>query len=557
MPVPRFIILTAAILILGAELQACEHTESSAADLEAKIDSLFADWDSADSPGGAISVLKDGNIVLAKGYGIANLEHEVPITPDTVFDVASVSKQFTAYTIVSLVGQGRLSLEDDIRDYLPGLSDSIQSVTVRHLLNHTSGFRDVYNLSMFTMAPGEIGSQEGCLDLVRHQRELNFAPGSEYEYSNTNYLILATITERITGQSFRDWLTKHLFERLQMTRSDIRDDHLRIVPGRASSYSHDKQGFRNNLPTGPGYGAGGVYSTVSDLSRWLLYLHESSEAAAPEVEQMFQRGVLSDGKTIDYASGLIVDQHRGLRRIGHAGSYAGYASYAGYFPDQRFGIVVLSNAPSSPWVKAMEVADLYLSRAMEAPQGKPKMARIELDTTEAIVGRYLLTDGRVIAVTREEDKIFAQVTNWRRRRIFPSSDTDFFYQEFDTRLRFVKNAVGQVTHVIMRRNGTDHRAERLSPGSGTSELKDLAAYAGNYVSPELDTSFAIAVEDDSLVATHRHLDRVVFERVQGDIFASRQLGLARFERDTEGRVSSFRLTNMSFKVRNLLFARQD
>ncbi|MXY27361.1 beta-lactamase family protein [Candidatus Poribacteria bacterium] len=335
--------------------------------LEAKVDRLFEEWNQSDSPGAAVAVTRDGGVIYKQGYGMANLEYDIPITPTSIFDIASVSKQFAAFAIVTLSHQGKLSIDDDIRTHLPDLPDFGNTITIRHLLHHTSGLRDwVQSLSIAGDLMDDIISFKHILKMARHQKAFNFEPGTEYLYSNTGYNLLAEIVERVTGDSFREWTDIHIFKPLGMIHSHFHDDYEMILKNRAYSYQAvESGGFKHAVNNTTALGSSSLYSTVEDLAKWILNLETASIGGRTVLAQMYQRGVLNNGKHISYAFGLNIDEYRGLKTVGHSGSWRGFRSHLIHFPDQKFGVVILCNLDTfNPLRLAEQVADIYLADAL-------------------------------------------------------------------------------------------------------------------------------------------------------------------------------------------------
>lgn len=331
--------------------------------LETKVDQLFSEWNKPDSPGAALAVVKDGEIVYKHGYGAANLEYDIPITTATIFDIASVSKQFAAFAIATLSDEGKLSLDDDIRTYLPDVPDFGDTITVRHLLHHTSGLRDwVQSLVIAGDMMDDVISFQHILKMARHQKALNFEPGAEFLYSNTGYNLLAEVVERVTGDSFREWTDTHIFKPLNMTNSHFHNDYEMILKNRAYSYQAvENGGFKHAVNNTTALGSSSLYSTVEDLAKWILNFDDTRIGEQTVIEQMHQRGVLNDGEQIDYAFGLNIGEYRGLKTVGHSGSWRGFRSHLIRFPDQKFGVVILCNLDTfNPLSLAERVADLYL-----------------------------------------------------------------------------------------------------------------------------------------------------------------------------------------------------
>ena len=332
--------------------------------LEARVDQLFAEWNRPDSPGAAFAVTRDGKVIYQQGYGMANLEYDIPITTTTIFDIASVSKQFAAFAIVTLSDEGEFSLDDDIGTYLPDLPDFGHTITIRHLLHHTSGLRDwVQSLVIAGVGMEDVISFRHILKMARHQKALNFEPGSEFLYSNTGYNLLAEIVEKVTGNSFREWTDTNIFKPLDMTDSHFHDDHQMILKNQAYSYQAAENGeFKHAVNNTTALGSSSLYSTVEDLAKWILNFDNTHIGEQTVIEQMHQRGVLNNGEQIDYAFGLNIGEYRGLKTIGHSGSWRGFRSHLMRFPDQKFGVVILCNLDTfNPLRLAEKVADIYLA----------------------------------------------------------------------------------------------------------------------------------------------------------------------------------------------------
>ena len=332
--------------------------------LEVKVDQLFAEWNKSDTPGAALAVTRDGEVIHKQGYGTANLEYDIPITPTTIFDIASVSKQFAAFAITTLAHDGKLALDDDIRRHLPDVPDFGSTITIRHLLHHTSGLRDwVQSLVIAGVAMEDVISFKHILKMARYQKALNFEPGEAYLYSNTGYNLLAEIVETVTGDSFRKWTDTHIFKPLGMTNTHFHDDHQMVLKNRAYSYQAvENGGFKHAINNTTALGSSSLYSTVEDLAKWILNFDNTRIGEQAVIDQMYQRGVLNNGEQISYALGLNIGEYRGLKTVGHSGSWRGFRSHLIRFPDQKFGVVILCNLDTfNPLRLAEKVADIYLA----------------------------------------------------------------------------------------------------------------------------------------------------------------------------------------------------
>ena len=341
--------------------------------LESKVDQLFSEWNKPDSPGAALAVTRDNEIVYTQGYGIANLEYDIPITPTSIFDIASVSKQFAAFAITTLSHDGKLSLDDDIRAHLPDVPNFGHTITIRHLLHHTSGLRDwVQSLVIAGGAMDDVIAFKHILKMVRHQKTLNFEPGAEYLYSNTGYNLLAEIVEVVTGDSFREWTDTNIFKPLDMNNTHFHDDYEMILKNRAYSYQAiENGGFKHAINNTTALGSSSLYSTVEDLAKWILNFDDTQIGEQTVIDQMHQRGVLNNGEQIRYAFGLSIGEYRGLKTVGHSGSWRGFRSHLIRFPEQKFGVVILCNLNTfNPLRLTEKVADIYLADVL-APEETP------------------------------------------------------------------------------------------------------------------------------------------------------------------------------------------
>ena len=334
-----------------------------------EIDAIFSDWNTRDSPGCALGVYQNGRIAYERGYGMASLEHDVPITPETVFYVGSLSKQFTAAAAALAIQQGRLSADDGIRKYLPELPAYANPITVRHLIHHTSGLRD-YNtlLSIAGRRGDEAFDNLTVLRITARQKKLNFEPGAEYLYSNTGYTLLALLVERATGVRFSEFAHAQIFKPLGMAVTHYHTDETRLVKWRALAYDREESGLALNTPNNERAGAGGVFTNVRDLLRWDENFYDARVGGAELVKQLQVPGTLNGGRPMTYAWGLQVGSYRGQPLIEHGGSLGGYRAHLLRLPKQHVSVAILCNLGSiAPGNQARQVADVILNNAFTEP----------------------------------------------------------------------------------------------------------------------------------------------------------------------------------------------
>jgi len=408
------IILLAAMIIRAEACQAYTHTA-----LTDSVDAMFAQWGKEDTPGAAVGIFKDGRIIYARGYGMANLEYNIPITPQTVFRIGSTSKQLTAMCIALLAEQGKLSLDDDIRKFFPEMPEYETPITVGHLVHHTSGIRDYFTLQGL-LVRGEYFNSEDALAMLLRQKELNFTPGERYSYANSGYFLLAALIERASGMKASEYARKHIFEPLGMNDTHFHDDLNVVVRNRASGYRPTEQGgYSINMTQLDIIGDGSIYTTIEDFFKWdqNFYNNKLGNGTQDLIDMIMTRGMLNDGTEITYAFGLNVETYRGLRRVSHSGSFVGFRSYYVQFPDQRFSVVIFTNNSMGPGRFAGRIADLYLVDQFTGPtperqerprrqppqEERPEPVTLSSSQLQEYVGIFYSDELDAYAVLRIED----------------------------------------------------------------------------------------------------------------------------------------------------------
>jgi len=374
MPVWRQVskVITAILLLLspaGAGYSATSDEKAAAA-----VDEVFSDLTKPGSPGCALAVYRDGKIIYAKGYGLANVEENVAITPQSVFDIGSTSKQFTAASILLLEKQGKLSVNDDVRKFIPELPFYGQRITILHLLNHTSGLRDYLSLmELAGINTDSVTSDADALALIIRQKALNFAPGSDFLYSNTGFFLLSVIVQRVSGKSLREFATENIFAPLEMTHTRYRDNHAALIANRALAYQEqeNKDGYTLDVSYFEQTGDGAVHTSVEDLLKWDENFYSPRVGGKAFLDEIQERGKLNNGKVLDYAKGLRLQDYRGLQTVSHGGAWGGYRAELLRFPEQHFSVACLCNVGNAgPTRRAHQVADIYLGSSMKPRENK-------------------------------------------------------------------------------------------------------------------------------------------------------------------------------------------
>lgn len=530
-----------------------------------KVDELFAAWNSNKTPGAAIAVVKDGSIIYKKGYGSANLEYNIPVTPSTIFHIASVSKQFTAFSILLLEKEGKLSLEDDVRKYIPEVPDFGKVITLKHLASHTSGLRDQWNLlALAGWRLDDVITKEHILKLVSRQKELNFDPGDEFLYCNTGFTLLAEVVSRVSGQPFSEFTDQNIFKPLKMSNTLFYDDHEKIVKNRAYSYYSDNNGYKKRVLSYANVGATSLFTTVEDLSLWAMNFSSLKVGDAKMIDKMNAMAVLNNGETFGGALGQFVGKYKGLNEIQHGGADAGYRSYLGRFPDQNFAVIVFSNDASfRAGILAHKLADIYLETEFvseptdDAKTGETSNENVSVDpeTLNTYVGAYELQPGFTINITANNGELFGQATNQQKVLLKPLSTTRFSVEGIEAIIAFFSDSSGKVTSLKLHQNGQIIDATRAIPFD--KPAVNLAEFTGQFYSPELSTTYSFTHVGDKLMAQHDRLSNIQLNPIKKDMFSGSVwfFGQAEFTRDSDGIINGCQVS--SGRVRNLWFQKVD
>ena len=526
-----------------------------------QVDELFTIWDTNNTPGAAVAVVKDGAIIYKNGYGMSNLEYDIPITPASIFHIASVSKQFTVFSVLLLEKQGKLSLEDDIRKYIPEVPDFGKTITLRHLASHTSGLRDQWNLlSMAGWRMDDVITKEHILKMVSKQKELNFNPGEEYAYCNTGFTLLAEVVARVTDMSFAEFTEANIFESLNMNNTLFYDDHEKIVKNRAYSYSSTTDGYKNSRLNFANVGATSLFTTVEDLSLWAMNFSKLTVGDSTIVNKMNTLEVLNNGETFGGALGQFVGEYKGLKEIQHGGADAGYRSYLTRFPDENFAVIVFSNlAEFNPGGIAHKVVDIYLKDKLKTEAIAEEVK--EESTTEGTVvdptitatylGEFELTPGFTIKISEKEGELYALATGQAEVALTPISTTEYKVEGVEAKVEFIPNAGEPIDLFKLYQGGQIMEAKRVEAFDKSSV--DLADFTGDFYSDELSTNYSFMMEKDSLVAKHSRHSDFKLNPIKKDMFAGEAwfFGQVEFVRNEENAIIGFKVSNG--RVRNLYF----
>ena len=511
-----------------------------------KVDQVFAVYDQPGSPGCALGVVRDGHFLYKRGYGSASLELGVPISPESVFYMGSVSKQFTAASVVLAAEQGFVSLDDEVHKYVPELPSYGKPITLRQMLHHTSGLRDIFSLLFLAGRNAEdVHPSNELLDLIAHQKGLNFNPGDEYLYSNTNYFLMGVIIRRTTGKPLSQFAEENIFKPLGMSHTRFYDDRTLVVPGRIPAYE-PRQGGGFQVAWSTNFdkvGDGGLLSSVDDLLLWDHNFYENKLGKGTLLKELETPGVLNNGHAIDYGLGLVITSYRGLPVVAHSGALFGYRTAFLRFPNQKFSVICLCNlGASNPVQSAEKVADLYLA-AYLAP--RPPSAARKVDP-HPFAGWYRdLAVHSVVEVTASDSDLAAFGEHFKPR------DASHFIGAEGAEMTFEPRPGGVMRLTLAFKDTAPQVLETYEPLKSSEEA--FAQYVGEYTSAEVEATDRFAVNDGKLTLAVAWQEPAVLEPTVRDEFQGPGGTAFVFRRDAKGQITGF--DAFAGRVRDIYFAR--
>jgi len=526
------------------------------------VDLVFSEWGKPGSPGCSLAVIRNGEIVYTRGYGMANLELDVPISPGSIFDIGSTSKQFTALSVLLLARRGLLSLDDPIQKYLPEIPDYGEPITLRHLMHHTSGIRDYLTLMAIANMPFENDYQEDVVvDLIARQKALNFTPGDEHLYSNSGYFLLSEIVQRASGQDLRQFAHENIFEPLRMEHTHFHNNFKEIVRQRASGYAPRKEGgFEIDMGIFDVLGDGAVYTSVEDLFLWdQNFYHNVLDGGGQElIDQMQTCGVLNNGEKLEYAFGLLVSSYRGLKIVSHGGAWYGYRAQLLRFPEEHFSVICLANMGTiSPDLLCKQVADIYLEdrlapeEAVTAEEGEEKPVSIAYNELMQKVGFYQNEEnGSLCEVTAGEDGLCIEVMGETfSTEAVGASRFKAINAPFPIYIQFDKDG-GQID-IDVARGQVKGTFKKM--GSFQMPAQELLAYEGRYFSEELNTSYNLKAAGKTLeISPHSQFMETLKPAIK-DLFSAGAVNL-KFFRDEGDHLAGFSIN--AGRVKDIRFTRK-
>jgi CubicO group peptidase (beta-lactamase class C family) len=526
-----------------------------------KLDSLFLSWNAPNHPGGVAGIEIDGKTVYAQAFGLASLDYLVPNNTGTLFNIASVSKQFTSMAMLMLEREGKLTVRDDIRQHLPELPDFGHPITIEHCMQHTSGMRSLHALlALAGWRDDDSRTNEDLLRFMTRQKDLNFEPGAEYLYCNTGYILMALILERVTGEEFPAWMKKHIFEPMGMVHTYVEDNYARVVPGNATSYyNNGEQGFDRSIEYWGYVGSGNIHSNLHDMLTWQRNYYAPAEGWEDLFARMETQGVLNNGDTIPYAYGVNVSRYQGEKRIVHGGSIGGYRSSASTFPDQKMSVVLMSNFPTNVGGKANAMVDILLGK--ESAQAELlALPENTLDLSTRKLAQY--------------EGLYWNDEQAYKRKVYVKDDTLRYFRSAssESKLLPLDKDLFQMIEVpdefLLRFDLTNKRQKRITfiengkESGGLIEFEEaeitpalLKKYVGSYYSKELDTWYELRLEENQLKGYHSRHGAFGLQVIKEDVLEADLwlFGTVRVKMGENGQAEGLWVSNG--RVRNAWFER--
>jgi len=524
---------------------------------------LFAEFDNDYRPGAAVAIVKDGNVIYKSGFGISDFDKKTPINPSTRLNICSIGKQFTAFAIALLEHEGKLSINDDIRNYIPEIYDFGESISIQNLLNHSSGLREIADILEISgkRCNGPF-SKEDVIKLICRQKELNFKPGTEYFYCNTGYILLAEIIERVTNKPYIEWITENIFKPLGMNNTYIYHDPDDFVNDYAWSYTldNDRNYKKEKLYKAWYVGAGNVFSTVEDMSKWLINFDYPKVGNAQIISTLEKNKIsMNKDSTEFYTFGRVLSNYKGLKYYWHGGGGYGYTAQIVHFPDYKFGAIVLSNfIYGGVHGRARQIADIYLNDHFTVTdpiyfeyRNPYKPVKVNNKILSDIEGRYQNDSGVISKITRERDGLFVQTSGFDKSELFAMSDSVFFLKETDLKIYFLRDRSGRVIKMISYNKGEESVSNKLD--NIPDKSINYKPYEGKYYSEELDAYYTLYQSGNTLVARNNVNGEITLTHTKENIFKGNRwyFSLVEFGASNNLEINEFRITND--RVKNIRF----
>jgi CubicO group peptidase (beta-lactamase class C family) len=526
-----------------------------------KTDSLFTSWNTPNHPGGSVLISKNGKTIFSKAYGLASLEYNIPNTINTLFNIGSLSKQFTAMGIVLLEEQNKLSFDDDIRKHIPELVNYDKIITIRHLLNHTSGLRDLHGLlGLAGWRPADLETNEHVYRVFKNQKDLNFNPGDEFSYSNTGYIFLAKIIENVSEVGFEQWMEQNVFEPLGMKNTYVEAEHDRVVANNATSY-YLRDEFKRAIEYWGYFGSGNMHSTTEDQNIWLQNFNTPKKGWESAFKKLILTTPLNNGFETNYGFGVRIESYAGKKIIQHGGSVGGFRAITRVFPEEQLNIVILTNySRSNIGSKTNKISDIFLSKredtSIKEPVQKPQMpdfislSNKKLKQFEGVYWSDSEKSGRKIYVKNDTLRYSSSAKiEWA---LVPTNEHMFIMMHpsikpivtFDNKTHQMTIEIGDNLPGIFS----------FLQSNVDKNTNDLNAFVGHYYSPELKTIYSVFNEGNDIYIEHARHGKMKLNQLYNTVFSTDEpVGFVEISRSKSGEVLGLRISNG--RTRNVWFKR--
>ncbi|HMH35136.1 MAG TPA: serine hydrolase domain-containing protein [Puia sp.] len=473
-----------------------------------KINDLFEPLNKIYGPGAAVGIVRNDSLIFSKGYGMANLEYTIPNSPETIFHMASVSKQFTAFSIMLLAKQNKLKLDDDIRKYLTWFPNLNEKITIRNLLNHTSGIRDQWQLlAIQGTRLDDVITQEHIIKIISRQQALNFKPGEANSYCNSNFTLLAEIVKSISGQSLRKFTDSTIFKPLGMNNTHFHDDYTEIVKNRSYSYTKkDSTHFENSILSYSNVGATSLFTNVNDMSKWISNFYDHKVGDQVDIDLLTQKTKLRNGKELNYAAGIISDTYKGWRQFSHGGRDAGFRTFITAFPDLRMGVIVFSNVGDyNPTDKALQIASFFITDSTkqitadkEVKKDSAALSKKDSLSLSSYIGSYISEEGIALKLEIKNSRLHYLVGD--QSYLMRKDSTGVYSMFYAPNIKFDFNNRSNDKGIVIITPDRNYYLKKYA--NALLNDKALQAYTGRYYSQELDCSYTIVLKDHHLILTN-------------------------------------------------------
>ncbi len=534
----NLILLAFTTVILNTSLFARQHLSENTIQ---KVDSLLSEYPISNGPGISVAVIKDGKAIFKRHKGYANLEHRILITDSTKLVIGSIAKQFTAFAILLLENEGLLSIDNSITNYLPELNHLPHKVTIKQLMNHTSGFRDNTNLNNLKGRTDEdLISQEEAVALLLRQKSLNFTPGSRFQYCNSGYILLAEIVKRVSGISFSQFTQEKIFKPLKMHQSVFLDDPTLMVTNKADSYIKQKDGFHYIPLNRSVVGSTGLYTTIHDLGLWANNFENQTIGNKTIFQKMKTKSSLNTGEIIPYALGQELKNHKGLDVIFHGGGDAGFRSYLLRVPSHKLTVAISGNFESfNPLNISYGLVDIFLSKNIQKKK-KKEVPVYKTKDLKKFEGDYKIFNGFYITIEAKSDTLYFKNYGSEEKLKLPTIGENKFLFPYihHSKFRFTKD--GLVWHL----SDFYYPGKKVFLNPPKYEEINISEYTGVYRSAEVETSYTLITEDNQIKMTHNYNPDLLLEPISKDVFRTNQayMGEIEFTRNEAGKINGCKVS---------------